>query len=123
MKKVVMVTLTLVIVSVFTSSLFAAGPMTLWGKQTAGSGHMKNAKTDGNTLVLTAPATIIVIEGDADDYCIWTIVTPQNRYAKSVLCGGKGRPDIVGRSLPAGSYRVIPGVNGRSMANITITFK
>ncbi|MDP8219025.1 MAG: hypothetical protein P9M03_09905 [Candidatus Theseobacter exili] len=123
MKKIVMVTLAVMVVVVFASSLFAADPMVLWGEQTAGSGHMKNAKTDGNTLVLTAPATIAKIEGDAPSYCIWTIVTPQNRNARSILCGGEGRPNIVGRTIPAGSYRLIPGVEGRSFSRITITFK
>ena len=122
MKKMVSVLL-LVVMVMSSSTVFAAGEMTLWGTQTAGSGHMKNAKTDGNTLVLTASATITAVTGDADDYCIWAIVTPQNRTGRSVLCGGKGRPNIVGQTLPAGSYRVIPGVEGRSAAKITITFK
>ena len=95
----------------------------LWGKQTAGSGHAKNAKIDGNTLVLTAPATITAVEGDAKGYCIWTIVTPQNRTARSILCGGKGRQKIVGKTIGPGSYRVIPGLYGKSAARITIKLK
>jgi len=108
----------------FTSYVHAAGEtMTLWGMQTAGSGHAKNAKTDGNTLVLTTTATITDIKGDAQGYCIWTIVTPQNRTARSVLCGGKGRQNIIGKTLGPGSYRVIPGLYGKSVARITITLK
>ena len=130
MKKVRVLMLSVVMASVmvfFSSSIHAADAageiMTLWGKQTAGWGHTVNAKTDGNTLVLTAPATITAVEGDATEYSIWTIVTPQNRNARSVLNGGKGRPDIVGKTLPAGSYRVIPGLNGKKVAKITITLK
>jgi len=93
---------------------------TLWGKQIAGSGHARNAVLDGNTLVLSAPATITSVEGDTAYYCIWTVVTPQNRNARSVLCGGTGREDIVGKILPAGSYRVIPGLNGKSVVYVTI---
>ena len=105
----------------FSLSIHAsAETMTLWGKQTAGSGHAKNAKTEGNKLVLTAPATIIAVEGDAEQYSIWSVVTPQNRNARAVLSGGKGRPDIVGKTLGPGSYSVIPGVEGKSVAQITI---
>jgi len=95
----------------------------LWGKQTAGSGHAKNAKTDGNTVVLTAPATIISVEGDVEGYCIWSIVTPKNRTASSVLCGGKGRKDIIGKTLGPGSYRLIPGLYGKREARVTIKLK
>jgi len=95
----------------------------LWGKQTAGSGHAKNAKIDGNTLVLTETATITSIEADAEGYSIWSVVTPQNRTACVVMSGGKGKPDIVGKKLAKGSYRVIPGLYGKSAAHITVKLK
>lgn len=95
----------------------------LWGKQIAGSGHAKNAKVDGNTLVLTATATIISVEADTEGYSIWSVVTPNNRTARVVMSGGKGKPDMVGKTLAAGSYRVIPGLYGKSEAHITIKLK
>jgi len=40
------------------------------------------------------------------------------------LSGGKGRKDIVGKTLPAGSYRVIPGLDDKKKtAMVTITLK
>ena len=95
----------------------------LWGKQTAGSGHAKNAKIDGNTLVLTATAAITSVEADTEGYSIWSVVTPNNRTASVVMSGGKGKPDIVGKTLAKGSYRVIPGLYGKSEAHITIKLK
>lgn len=112
------------VITLFSLSAHAAGEnMTLWGKQTAGSGHAKNAKTEGNTLVLKAPATITAVEGDAYGYSIWTIVTPRSRTARSVLSGGKGKQNIIGKTLPAGSYKVIPGLYGKNSAYITIKLK
>ncbi|MBU0715882.1 MAG: hypothetical protein KJ964_11050 [Verrucomicrobia bacterium] len=97
---------------------------TLWGKQIAGSGHAKNAKLEGDTLVLAAPAKIISVKADCDAYSIWSAVTPENRQAKVVLSGGKGRKDIVGQTLQAGSYRVIPGLDDKkNTAMVTITLK
>ena len=70
MKKVrilMVITILLSTIVFFASYIHAAGAtMTLWGKQTAGSGHAKNAKTDGNTLVLTTTATITDIKGNAE---------------------------------------------------------
>jgi high-affinity K+ transport system ATPase subunit B len=97
--------------------------LVLWGEQTAGSGHAVNAKTDGNTLVLTATATITSVDGNAKSYCIWTIVTPKHRQAHSVLCGGEGKESLIGKTLPAGSYRVLPGLDGQHSARVTIQFK
>ncbi|MFH1477663.1 MAG: hypothetical protein ABIH24_09275 [Verrucomicrobiota bacterium] len=95
----------------------------MWGKQIAGSGHAKNAKIDGNTLVLTAVATITSVEADAEGYSIWSVVTPENRTAAVVMSGGKGKPDIVGKTLAQGSYRVIPGLYGKSATHVTIKLK
>lgn len=105
------------------SSFAIAGNYTLTGKQTAGSGHAKNAKTDSDRLVLTQTATITAVGGNADGYCIWAAVTPQNRTARSVLCGGKGRGSIIGKTLAPGTYTVLPGLYGKSSAHITISLK
>ena len=105
------------------SSFAIAGDFTLWGKQTAGSGHAKNAKVEGNRLVLAQTATITAIEGDAKGYCIWAAVTPTNRTARSILCGGKGRSSIIGKTLSAGTYTVLPGLYGASSARISIKLK
>jgi len=104
-------------------SFALAGNFTLSGKQIAGSGHAKNAKTESDRLVLTQSATITAVEDDAQVYCIWAAVTPQNRTARSVLCGGKGRGSIIGQSLAPGTYTVLPGLNGKSSAHISITLK
>ena len=104
-------------------AVFAGDPLTLWGKQTAGWGHSVNAKTEGNTLVLKKSAEIVKVSGDAKVYCIWAKATPQNPTAKSVLCGGKGYENIKGKVLPAGSYTVLPGLEGKKSAKVTITFK
>jgi hypothetical protein len=91
----------------------AAKDIVLWGKQTEGSG-MTNAKTDGNSITLTKTATIVRVEGNAKGYCIWS-------GGKSVLCGGSIRnQNIVGRSLPPGTYRVLPGLHGQKEATVTI---
>jgi len=96
----------------------------LWGTQIAGSGHAKNAKTEGNTLVLTAPAKIISVKADCSVYSIWTVVTPKNRHAKAILSGGKGRKKLEGQTLQAGSYRVIPGLDRKkTSATVTIMLK
>ena len=100
-----------------------AADTVLWGKQTAGTGPLSNAKTDGNRVTLTQKATISAVQGDAQGYCIWAAVTPQNPTARSVLCGGKGRPDMVGKTLSPGTYTVLPGLYGKSSANISITLK
>jgi len=92
----------------------------LWGKQTAGWGHSKNAETEGNRLVLQKPATIIKVTGSADKYCIWAAVTPQNPSARSILCGGKGKDSLVGSTLPAGTYTVLPSVEGKRSADVVI---
>ncbi len=106
-----------------TSSFAFAGNLILKGKQIAGSGHAKNAKTESNRLVLTQTATITAVEGNSQGYCIWAAVTPQNRNASSVLCGGKGRESIIGKQLGPGTYTVLPGLYGKSSAHITITLK
>ena len=108
---------------VLISSFALAGNLTLSGKQTAGSGHAKNAKTESDRLVLTQTATITAVDGNAQEYCIWAAVTPKNRTARSVLCGGKGRGSIIGKTLGPGTYTVLPGLNGKSSAQITITLK
>ena len=74
----------------------------LWGKQTKGWGAT-NAKTDGNEVTLKMIYSIVRVEGNAKDYCIWS-------GGRSVLCGGNGRPSIEGRTLPAGKYTVLPGI-------------
>ncbi len=96
---------------------------TLSGKQIAGSGHTKNAKTESDRLVLTQTATITAVDGTAQEYCIWAAVTPQNRTARSVLCGGKGRGSIIGKTLGPGTYTVLPGLNGKNSTHISITLK
>ena len=94
---------------------------TLQGKQTAGWGHAKNAKVESKTLVLEAPAKIISVKANCRAYSIWSTVTPKNRTGKVVLSGGKGRKDIVGQTLPAGSYCVIPGLDAKQKtATVTI---
>ncbi len=101
----------------------AAPNLVLWGKQTAGSGHAKNAKVEGNRLKLSKPAKIIKVEGDARGYTIWSAVTPQNRTARAVLSGGTGKKSLVGQTLPVGTYTVLPGLYGMAAARITITLK
>lgn len=96
-------------------------PLLLWGSQTAGSGHAKNAKIEGNTIELSKPATISKVEGDARSYTIWSVATPANPTARAVLSGGKGKKDLVGQTLPAGTYKVIPGLHGMNAARIEIT--
>jgi hypothetical protein len=101
----------------------AAPKLVLWGKQTAGSGHAKNAKVEGNRLVLSKPAKIVKVEGDAKGYTIWSAVTPQNRTARALLSGGVGKATLVGQTLPAGTYTVLPGLYGMATARITITLE
>lgn len=79
----------------------------LWGKQTKGWG-MKNAETTGNRLTLERSSIIADISGESRDYCIWLAVTPTNLTARSILCGGENRPDIVGKILQPGTYTVLP---------------
>ena len=122
MKRVVMVVMMIGCVALVGSFAFA-GNFTLSGKQIAGSGHAKNARTESDRLVLTQTATVAAVDGNAQVYCIWAAVTPQNRTARSVLCGGKGRGSIIGKTLGPGTYTVLPGLNGKSSAHITITLK
>jgi len=125
MKRFLIATVFLSLITLIPST-YAQGNDTdlkLWGTQVAGSGHAKNAKTDGNTLVLTAPATIVSVKADCDSYTIWSVVTRENRTASAVLSGGKGRPDLVGKTLPAGSYRVLAGLGNKNTAKVTIMLK
>lgn len=110
----------LVVLLLLLPALFAVAPVlagddiVLWGKQTAGWGAT-NAKTDGNRVELEREAEIVKVKGDAPSYCIWS-------GGRSVLCGSKDK-DIVGKTLPAGSYTVMAGLNGKKSAKITITLK
>lgn len=122
MKRVATIVMLIGCFAMFSSSALA-GNFTLSGKQTAGSGHSKNAKTESDRLVLTQTATITAVDGDAQVYCVWAAVTPKNRTARSVLCGGEGRGSIIGKTLSPGTYTVLPGLNGKSSAHITITLK
>lgn len=119
MKRIVMTVLVIGCL-VLMGSFACAGEYKLYGKQTAGSGHMKNAKTESDRLVLPQTATITAVDGTAESYCIWAAVTPQNRTARSVLCGGKGKGSIIGKTLAPGTYTVLPGLNGKSSAYVTI---
>jgi hypothetical protein len=99
---------------IFAGMVFAEEDyIVLWGKQTEGWGAT-NAKTDGNEITLEGTATIVKVEGDAKGYCIWS-------GGKSVLCGGSAKNEsIVNKTLPAGTYRVLPGLYGQSKATVTI---
>ena len=104
-----------VVVSLIFAGLVFAGEdyIVLWGTQTEGWGTT-NAKLDGNEVTLSETATIMKVEGDAKEYCIWS-------GGKSVLCGGSGEGEsIVDRTLPAGKYTVFPGLDGQSKTTITI---
>ena len=119
MKRIFMSTLIIGCLALI-GSFAHAGDLKLSGTQIAGSGHAKNARTESDRLVLTKTATITAVEGNSTEYCIWAAVTPQNRTASSVLCGGEGRGNIIGKTLSPGTYTVLPGLNGRSSAHITI---
>lgn len=112
-------------VGLFCMSIVASGAeapkLLLWGKQTAGSGHAKNAQVEGNKIELSAPATIVKVEGSAQSYTIWSVASPANPTAKAVMTGGKGKKDLVGQTLAAGTYKVIPALQGMSSARIEIT--
>ncbi len=85
----------------------------LWGKQTKGWGHSVNAKTDGNKITIKKTAEIIKVEGNAKKYCIWS-------GGKSVKCGSNEK-SIVGETLPAGTYTVLPGLSkGQKSAKVSI---
>jgi len=90
----------------------------LWGRQTKGWGHSVNAKSSGNRLVLKKTATIVSVKGDSKDYCIWSVVTPKNYRAKSILCGGENRPTIIGRQLQPGTYTVLPAAGSQISINL-----
>jgi copper chaperone CopZ len=88
----------------------------LWGKQIRGWGHTKNAEKDGNKVTLKKTAKIVKVEGNAKRYCIWS-------GGKSVLCGSSNK-SIIGQSLSAGTYTVLPGLsNGQRSAKINIYLK
>ncbi len=112
--------LTLVLLSIALSVPASAKTLTLWGKQTKGWG-MKNAETKGNRLTLVRPATIVSVRGNSDDYCIWSAVTPTNHTARSVICGGRNRPNIIGRVLQPGTYTVLPEAG--TSVTISLTYQ
>lgn len=102
------------------SASAAQGKITLWGQQVAGSGHMKNAETTGNRAVLNKPATITKVDGNTQDYCIWAAVTPTNRTAKAILCSKDGA-SLVGKTIPAGTYTLLPSVEKQKVAKVTVS--
>jgi hypothetical protein len=110
MKKI-MVAMILISLIVGATSV-AAEDIILWGKQTKGWGAT-NAKTDGKAITLKKTATIIKVEGTTNDYCIWS-------GGRSVLCGGNGRPSIIGKTLSPGRYTVMAGLDGQSSAEVKI---
>ncbi len=96
-----------------TSSVIAEEKYTLWGKQTAGTGPGKNAKHDGNKLVLKKTAKIIKVEGTAKRYTIWS-------KGRAFLSGGV-KKSIVDEVLPAGTYTVLAGLDQRQrLAEVAI---
>jgi len=111
---------TILVLLLVSSSVFASGnSLTLWGKQTKGWG-MKNAEITGNRLTLVRPATIVSVSGNSSDYCIWQAVTPTNRTARVIVCGGENRPRLKGYVLQPGTYTVIP--NAGSSITISLTY-
>ncbi|MFO8058470.1 MAG: hypothetical protein R6V10_14365 [bacterium] len=91
-------------------------PEVLWGKQTKGWGHSKNAETDGNKVELDKAAKITKVEGNAKKYCIWS-------DGVSVKCGAEDK-SIEGDTLPAGTYSVLPGLSkGQRSAEVRIHMK
>ena len=99
MKYFVPIAIVMMCLSLFAGSADAKDH-TLWGKQTEGWGAT-NAKTDGNSVTLTGTATITKVEQGSKGYCIWS-------QGRSVLCGGGNRGSIVGKTLGAGTYTVLP---------------
>jgi len=116
MKKLISLSIVFVLLlgGFLANSAIAGGKYTLWGKQIAGSGHAKNARNEGNKLVLTKPAKIIKVEGTAKRYAIWS-------KGRAFLSGGT-KKSIVDQVLPAGSYSVMAGLDQRQRsAKVTIT--
>ncbi|MBN2134492.1 MAG: DNRLRE domain-containing protein [Acidobacteria bacterium] len=77
----------------------------LWGTQIAGSGHMKNAKVNGNRIILERTGKIVSQKGDHAGYSIWS-------GGKSILTVRKGA-SAVGCTLPAGQYQLLAGIGDK----------
>ncbi len=77
--------------------------VTFTGKQVKGTGPLNNARTSSDVLVVNKGARIVKVDGTGD-YCIWR----RGEY-RAYKCSNKNK-DLVGTSLPAGSYTILPAV-------------
>lgn len=112
-RKVVVSVLALMLAVGFSVRAEDKDPEALWGKQTRGWGPGHNAEIDGNKVTLDKTAEIIKVEGNAKKYCIWS-------GGESVLCGSN-KKSITGKTLPAGTYTVLPGLSkGQKSAKVKI---
>jgi hypothetical protein len=88
------------------------------GKQTAGSIN-KGAQTETKDVKIGKEAKIVKVEGTAQEYCIW-----KRPGSRGYLCGDNKKRKIVGKTLPPGTYFVIPGLTGsQRSAQVTISLE
>ena len=96
--------------------------ITLWGEQTEGKSPLEPSEIHGNEIHLNRPAKIIdwdlkesitgIVSVDyhkAKNRTFWIYKKGEYRYPREpILYGGGDYPDIRGRVLATGTYRVIP---------------
>ena len=96
--------------------------ITLWGEQKEGKAPLDNARIYGNEIYLNRPAKVINWDlqearsgiSDLNNYTNATrvfAIFKKGRYGykgSPILEGGVNYPNIIGKVIPVGTYRVIP---------------
>lgn len=101
-------------VTVYLETDYKPENITLWGKQNA----LVQPLRDGNAIVLCAPTTIVEASYDgtegmgifSGDKRVLYYLSPHNiRNPGPKVIGGTGGKTLVGQTLPAGVYTLVPG--------------
>ena len=96
--------------------------ITLWGEQTEGKSPLEPSEVHGNEIYLDKPAKIVswdlkesitgIVSVDyykAKNRVFWIYKKGAYRYGREpILSGGGNYPDITGKILSPGTYKVIP---------------
>ena len=85
------------------------------GKQKAGSVN-QGARVESEDVTLDSQGTIIKVTGTAKEFCIW-----KRPGSRAFMCGDHKKRDLVGKTLPAATYFVIPAVDDSRSTDVTIT--
>ena len=89
----------------------------LSGKQKAGSVN-EGARVESEDVTLESQGTIVKVSGTAKEFCIW-----KRPGSRAFMCGDHKKRDLVGKTLPAGKYIVIPALDGQRSTEVTVTIE